>query len=93
MCNFTFLPALQGPSELMCTKHVEEEPARNPSVQAVRANVISSVEQTNFAGALRRRPSNILSVHFNLISCAYLVFPGHGQYLQARKGFCGQQRH
>lgn len=37
--------------------------------------------------------NKMLSVHFNLISCAYLVFPGRGQYLQARKGFCGQQRH
>lgn len=38
------------------------------------ANVISSVEQTNFAGTLQQRRSNMLSVHFNFIYCAYLVF-------------------
>ena len=58
----------------MCPKHLEEELAPNTPAQAVLANVISSVEQTNFASALQQRHSNMLSVQFNLIYCAYLVF-------------------
>lgn len=45
-----------------------------PPAQSVLANVISSAEQTNFASALQQRHSNMLSVYFNLIYCAYLAF-------------------
>ena len=54
-------------------KALGRETAPNPPAQSVLANIISSVEQTHFAGALQQRHSNMLRVHFNLIYSTYLV--------------------
>lgn len=42
--------------------------------QSVVTNIISSVEQTHFAGASQHRHSNMLSVHVNLIYWTFLAF-------------------
>lgn len=69
------------PSSLCCKvdgdkvpKALGRETAPNPPAQSVLANIISSVEQTHFAGALQQRHSNMLCVHFNLVYGTYLVF-------------------